>query len=69
MRNKELLKYGGLATQMIATLGVAIFIGYRLDKYFKFRFPIFLIAFALIVLISMFWKVYLDSTKKNKEND
>ena len=64
MRNHELLKYGGLATQIIVTLGVTIFIGIRIDKQTNLKFPIATILLPLLVLIGIFWKVYKDSTKK-----
>ena len=64
MRNHELLKYGGLATQIIVTLGVTIFIGIKIDKLTNLKFPIATISLPLLVLISIFWKVYKDSSKK-----
>jgi uncharacterized membrane protein YqjE len=63
MRNHELLKYGGLATQIIVTLGVTIFIGIKIDKQTNLKFPIATILLPLLVLIGIFWKVYKDSTK------
>jgi uncharacterized membrane protein YqjE len=64
MRNHELLKYGGLATQIIVTLGVTIFIGIKIDKQTNLKFPIATILLPLLVLIGIFWKVYKDSKKK-----
>lgn len=64
MRNHELLKYGGLATQIIVTLGVTIFIGIKIDKLTNLKFPIATISLPLLVLIGVFWKVYKDSSKK-----
>ena len=64
MRNNELLKYGGLATQIIVTLGVTIFIGIKLDKNLNIKFPIATITLPLLVLVSLFWKIYKDSSKK-----
>lgn len=67
MRNHELLKYAGLAAQLFATLGVAFFIGFKLDKKLHLRFPILTISLPLAALISLLYKVYLDSSKKNEE--
>ena len=64
MRNHELLKYGGLATQIIVTLGVTIFVGIKIDNLTNLKFPIATISLPLLVLISIFWKVYKDSSKK-----
>lgn len=64
MRNNELLKYAGLATQIIVTLGVAIFIGIKLDKLTHIKFPIATIILPIVVLVSLFWKIYKESSKK-----
>ena len=61
MRNNDLLKYAGLATQLIATLGVAIFIGFKSDNYLHWKFPLLTITLPLIALISLFYKIYKDS--------
>lgn len=63
MPSNDLMKYAGMATQMIATLGVAIFLGHQLDKYIHLRFPVFLLLFALLSLFHLFWKIYTDSKK------
>ena len=64
MRNHEFLKYGGLATQIIVTPSVTIFVGIKIDKLTNLKFPIATISLPLLVLISIFWKVYKDSSKK-----
>lgn len=63
MRNKDLLQYAGMAGQIIATLGVAIFLGIKLDKKIQFKFPIATVLFPLLALGSIFWKVYQQSSK------
>jgi F0F1-type ATP synthase assembly protein I len=64
--NQDILRYAGMATQMIATLGVAIFLGYHLDQKMKWKFPIGIIGMALLALISMFWKIMRETQQKNK---
>jgi hypothetical protein len=58
------MKYAGMASMIIATLGVAIFLGIKLDAYFKFKFPLSTILLPLFALVSIFYKVYTDSTRK-----
>ncbi|HPI53875.1 MAG TPA: AtpZ/AtpI family protein [Chitinophagaceae bacterium] len=67
MRNKDLLKYAGLATQLFATLGVAFFIGYWADHKIGWKFPVIMILLPIIALISIFWKIYLDATKRDEK--
>lgn len=58
------MKYAGMATQFIATLGVAIFIGFKADKYIAWKFPLLTILLPLLMLVSMFYKIFKDSEKK-----
>ena len=58
------MKYAGMATQFIATLGVAIFIGYKLDHWIDWSFPWLTILLPLAAIISALYKIYIDSSKK-----
>jgi F0F1-type ATP synthase assembly protein I len=66
MRNNELMKYAGLASQLMATLGVAFFVGYQADQYFNFKIPIVMISLPLAMLIISFWKIIKDSNPPKK---
>jgi F0F1-type ATP synthase assembly protein I len=61
--NKQtvLAKYIGLAFQMMASLSFAVYIGIKLDAHFNTS-PIFIIAFALLTLASIFYKIFKDFT-------
>lgn len=63
-KNKQLMKYAGMAFQMLATLGVAFFIGYKLDEYFGLSFPVFLLSLPLIALIGLFYQILKDTNNK-----
>lgn len=67
MANKELLKYAGLAFQIFATLSVAFFIGYKLDQWIGWHFPVLLILFPLLVIIALFYKILKDTNTKKDE--
>lgn len=60
------MKYAGMAFQLFAALGVAFFIGYKVDEYFNLSFPIFLLSLPLIALIGIFYQVLKDTNKKNE---
>jgi hypothetical protein len=64
MRNNEMMKYAGMATQFLATLGVAFFIGIKLDNFFEFKLPILTICIPLIMLMALLWKIVRDTTPK-----
>ena len=47
-------KYSGIAFQMLATIGIMTFIGYKIDDYRASKQPIFTAIFGLIgVVISL----------------
>ena len=50
------LKFSGLAIQMMVTIGVMVYAGYRLDLWLGIKFPAFLLTFTLMSLIgSIYW--------------
>ncbi len=60
-------KYIGLATQILATLGVAFFIGYQVDRTLGLRIPVGLILLPLLMLIALLWKIMKDTSTKQKK--
>ena len=64
LRNNLLVQYANLATQLMVSLGLAIYAGLWLDKKAQFRFPVFLWILPLLVLIALFIKVIKDTSKK-----
>ena len=63
MPNNELVKYAGMATQFLVTLGVTIFMGIKADQYLKLQFPIFTIVLPAAILMVTFWKIYKDTSR------
>jgi uncharacterized membrane protein YhdT len=61
--NKDLYKYLGLASQMMISISLFTYIGFRLDKYF--RWPnISTIVLPLLFLIVIFYKIVKDTKPK-----
>jgi len=65
MPNNDLMKYAGMATQFLATLGVAIFIGVKADRLTGWKFPACTILLPLAAIVSLLYKIYLDSTPRS----
>ncbi|MDQ6814420.1 MAG: AtpZ/AtpI family protein [Bacteroidota bacterium] len=67
-RNKEsdglLMKYLALGTQIMISLGLAVFAGLKLDKWLKFSTPLLVWILPLIVLAVMIWQIIKDTSKK-----
>lgn len=51
------LKYSGLATQMLATIGLAVWAGLKLDEKIAIEFPIMIITLPLIALGGTFYSL------------
>ena len=62
--DKLLLKYMGLATQIMLSLALAVFVGIKLDKWLSFKTPLLVWILPLLILIAMIWQVIKDTSKK-----
>ena len=54
----EYAKWSGLAFQMLATMGLAVWGGFQLDKHFGLRFPIFTLSLILLGFGASIYFVY-----------
>lgn len=57
-------KYSSISFQMLATIGVFAFIGYKLDQYKQTKAPIFTAVFSLIGVIISLYQVVKQLNKK-----
>lgn len=53
--------------QMVLTIGIAIYLGWLLDNYLEFQFPLFLLTFMLIATGGVFFMLYKSIQKDNQE--
>jgi hypothetical protein len=66
--NRDLLRYAGLGGQIFAGLGLAVWLGYKVDGWTNMPFPLFVWALPLAVLSVMIWKLVNDTSKRKKED-
>ena len=59
-----LMEYAGLASQLMAALGLGVFMGYKLDRWMKVSFPVFIWVMPLVFLMAMFVKIFKDTSRK-----
>ncbi|MFO7257045.1 MAG: AtpZ/AtpI family protein [Bacteroidota bacterium] len=57
-RQNPVLRYGGLGMQMLLTIGVAGWLGHKLDEYLSLEFPAFLLLFVMVALGGTVYKLY-----------
>jgi hypothetical protein len=58
------LKYSSFGLQLLGGIGLAGWLGYRLDLYLELKFPVFLLSFVLIIFAGM---LYQMNKQFNKE--
>ncbi|MBS1542963.1 MAG: AtpZ/AtpI family protein [Bacteroidetes bacterium] len=54
----SLLKYSNFALQLFGGVGLAAWLGHKLDLYLSLKFPVFLLIFGLSVFAGMLYQVY-----------
>jgi hypothetical protein len=60
------MRYAGLGSQILVSLGIAVFAGYKIDKWVKMPLPFLVWLLPLIVLIAMIYKLIKETSgKKN----
>jgi len=62
--NSLLLKYAGLATQLIIGLGLAVFLGLKTDEWLGFKMPLAVWLLPLAVIAALIYKVIKDTAPK-----
>lgn len=62
--DRLLMKYLGLATQIMVSLALAVFAGLKLDKWLSFSTPLLVWILPLLVLVVMIWQIIKDTSKK-----
>jgi type IV secretory pathway TrbD component len=61
--NNILLRYAGMGAQILVSLGLAVFIGLKLDAWIRTAFPILVWLLPLLVIIGMIIKTIRDTSK------
>jgi Na+/glutamate symporter len=59
-----LLRYAGLTGQILVSLGIAVFAGFKLDEWLHIDIPMFVWILPLLVIIVLIYQVIKDTSKK-----
>ena len=62
------MRYAGLATQMLVSLGIAVFVGLKADKWLRLSFPILSWLLPLLVLAAIIYRIIKATGPKNNEH-
>lgn len=63
-KNNSLLKYAGLVTQIIVSIGIALFAGIKLDEWLKFKTPLLTWVLPLLIITGILYSIIKDTNKK-----
>lgn len=61
--NHLLWQYAGLATQLLVGLGLMLWLGEKLDRYFGWQSPYLVWILPLLLLLGVLIKVLKDTSK------
>lgn len=56
----------GLATQFFVSIGIGLWVGFKLDDYLSFSTPVFIWILPLLIVVSSLIKIIIDTNKKKK---
>ena len=61
----DLLRYAGLGAQILVSIGIAVFVGLKADKWLNLSFPLLVWLLPLLVVSAMIYKLIKETgTKK-----
>ncbi|HEY4108994.1 hypothetical protein [Puia sp.] len=63
-RRRELIRWAGLGTEVVASVGISVFLGVRADKWLKLSFPILSWALPLLVIVVLLINLVKAGSKK-----
>ena len=64
---RQLLRYAGLSTQVAVSVGVAVWLGVKADKWLKLSFPIFSWVVPLLVIVFVLVELVKANSGKKDE--
>ena len=64
----DLLRYASMGTQIFVALGLAVFVGLKVDKWLKISAPLLVLILPVAVLVGIIYKI-VKETSKQKDSD
>lgn len=63
---RQLMQYAGIGGQILASLGIGVFLGLKADEWLNFKFPLLVWLLPLLILIAFIAKLIKSTSKKNE---
>jgi len=68
-KNNDLMRYASLGTQIFVALGLAVFAGYKADKWLHIPLPLLVWLLPLTVLCMMIYQLIRETSKRKNSDD
>jgi hypothetical protein len=65
--SSDLMRYAGLGAQIFVSLGIAVFAGYKLDRWMNTAFPLMVWVLPLLILTALIWKMIKETSKRKSD--
>jgi hypothetical protein len=63
----DLMRYAGLGAQIFVSLGIAVFAGYKLDRWLRISLPLLVWLLPLLVLVVMIYSLIRETSKRKQQ--
>lgn len=60
------VKYASLGTQLLVAIGLSVYGGLKIDQWLH-TLPLFAALLPLLVLTAIFYKLFRETSRKNKD--
>lgn len=59
-----MMKYAGMATQFLVSIGLSVYLGLKLDGWLHISFPVFVWMIPLLVIIFTIYKLVKETNRR-----
>lgn len=60
-----MMKYAGMATQFLVSIGLSVYLGLKLDGWLDISFPVLVWMIPLLVIIFTIYKLVKETNRNN----
>lgn len=66
--SNDLMRYAGMGAQIFVSLGLAVFAGYKGDRWLHLPFPLLVWLLPFAVLCGLIYKLIKDTSKRKTDD-
>ena len=62
--SNDMMRYAGLGAQILVAIGIAVFVGLKLDQWIRLSFPLLVWLLPVAVVTLMIYKLIKETSRK-----